>query len=101
MGKRVFLVAAIVLATVPVSAVTTKDSGAGLTADQLAQALTGGGITITNVKVTGAPNAIGTFSGGLADGLSIDGGVIMSSGDINTAAGPNTNEGTTASLGTD
>jgi hypothetical protein len=101
MGKRVFLVAAIVLATVPMSAVTTKDSGAGLTADQLAQALTGGGITITNVKVTGAPNAIGTFTGGLADGLSIDGGVIMSSGDINTAAGPNTNEGTTASLGTD
>jgi hypothetical protein len=101
MGKRVFLVAAIVLATVPVSAVTTKDIAAGLTPDQLAQALTGGGITITNVKVTGAPNAIGTFTGGLADGLSIDGGVIMSSGDIKTAAGPNTSEGTTASLGTD
>jgi hypothetical protein len=100
MGKRVILVAAIVLAAVPVSAVTTKDVAAGVTADQLAQALTGGGITITNVKVTGSPKAIGTFTGGLADGLSIDGGVIMSSGDISTAAGPNTSEGTTASLGT-
>jgi hypothetical protein len=96
MGKRVILVAAFVLATLPVSAVTT----AVATADQLAQALTGGGITITNVKVTGSSKAIGTFTGGLADGLSIDAGVIMSSGDITTAAGPNTSEGTTTSLGT-
>jgi hypothetical protein len=98
MGKRVILVAAIVLAAIPVSAVTTKDMAAGITADQLAQALAGAGITITNVKVTGAQNAIGTFTGGAADGLGIDAGVIMSSGDIKTATGPNTSEGTTAAL---
>ncbi|HEX7190462.1 MAG TPA: choice-of-anchor L domain-containing protein [Thermoanaerobaculia bacterium] len=100
MGKRVVFCVAIALAAVSASAVTTKDMAAGLTAEQLAQALTGGGITITNVKVTGAQNAIGTFTGGAADGLAIDSGVIMSSGDIKTAAGPNTSEGTSTSLGT-
>lgn len=100
MGKRVFICAAIAFAAVSASAVTTKDMAAGVTADQLAAALTGAGITITNVKVTGAQNAIGTFTGGSGDGLSIDGGVIMSSGDIKNAVGPNTSEGTTTALGT-
>jgi hypothetical protein len=97
MGKRALFCAAMVLAALSANAVTTTS---GVTADKLAQALTGAGITITNVTVTGAPNAIGTFTGGTADGLSIDAGVIMSSGDIKNAVGPNTSEGTTTSLGT-
>ncbi len=100
MGKWAVFFAAILLAAMPASAVTTKDMNAGVTADQLAQALTGPGIAITNVKITGAPNAIGTFTGGSADGLPIDVGVIMSSGDIKNAVGPNTSEGTSTSLGT-
>lgn len=100
MGKRIVILAAVVLAAVSASAVTTKDMAAGLTADQIAQLLTGAGVTITNAKVTGAQNAIGSFTGGGADGFSIDTGVILSSGDVKTAAGPNTSEGTTGTLGT-
>ena len=97
MGKRVFFCAAVILAAVSASGVTTTS---GLSPETLAQALTGPGITITNVKITGAANAIGTFTGGSADGLPIDAGVIMSSGDIKNAVGPNTSEGTSTSLGT-
>ena len=100
MGKKIVLFAAMILAAVSASAVTTKDMAAGLTANDIAQLLTGAGITSSNVQVTGAQNAIGSFTGGKADGLAVDSGVIMSSGDIKTAAGPNTSEGTTASLGT-
>ena len=41
-----------------------------------------GRITVTNVVFTGANVAGGSFTGGLADGLGIDAGVILSSGDI-------------------
>ncbi len=101
MGIRKPLIAlAIVLIAVSAGAVTTKDMAAGVTAEEIVKALTGAGITISNVKVTGAPKAIGTFTGGTADGFGIDTGVIMSSGDIKTAAGPNTSEGTSGAMGT-
>src|SRR6266849_6023786 len=99
MGKRVLVIGAMVLLAVTANAVETKDMASGVTADDIVKNLTGAGIAITNVKVTGAPVAIGTFTGGKADGLDIDSGVIMSSGNIATAKGPNTSEGTSGSLG--
>lgn len=99
MGRRIVIFAAFALIAAPVFAVTTKDTASGVTADQIAALLTGPGVTITNAKITGAPNAIGTFTGANEDGLSVDNGVILSSGDIKTAAGPNTSEGTSGSLG--
>src|SRR5438045_1469150 len=100
MGKRIVIFAAMVLTAVSSSAVTTKDMATGgLTVDQVVALVSGAGITITNAKVTGALNAIGSFEGGGADGLSINSGLIMSSGDIKTAAGPNTSESTTGALG--
>lgn len=101
MGKRNFLLGACTLMlAVSASAVTTKDlATGGVTADDLVKALTGAGVTITNVKITGANTAIGTFTGGAADGLDVDAGVLMSTGNISTAAGPNLSEGTTGSLG--
>src|SRR4030095_12833068 len=70
------------------------------TPQELAQLLAGTGITVTNVVFTGANVAGGSFSGGLADGLGIDAGVILSSGDVANAAGPNNSPGTTTANGT-
>ena len=68
-------------------AVVTQDLTT-LTPTQLVQLLVGQGVTISNVKFTGASQAAGSFSGGLADGIGIDTGVILSSGDIAEASGP-------------
>ena len=59
------------------------------TPQQLAQMLAGPGVTVSNVTFTGANVAGGTFSGGLADGLGIESGVVLSSGDIANGIGPN------------
>lgn len=99
MGKRTLVLGALLILAASANAVTTKDMASGTTADQIVSTLAGAGITITNVKVTGSNTAIGTFDGGSGDGLSIDSGVIMSSGKISTAAGPNTSEGTSGGLG--
>ena len=60
-----------------------------LTAHQLAQSLVGTGVTISNASFTGADVAAGSFDGGLSEGLGIASGVILSTGDIVTAIGPN------------
>ena len=101
MGSRNYLaMAAILLIAASAGAVTTKDmASGGVTAEDVVKALTGAGVTISNVKITGAQKAIGTFAGGTADGFGIDTGVILSSGDIATAAGPNKSEGTSGSMG--
>src|SRR3982750_634246 len=98
MGKRLLVLSALLLCAASAFSVTTKDMTAGVTADEIVKSLTGAGITITNVKVTGSQSAIGTFTGGNGDGLDVDAGVIMSSGKISTAAGPNNSEGTSGSF---
>jgi uncharacterized repeat protein (TIGR01451 family) len=82
------------LSAIPALAVTTTDLSS-ITPQQLAQLLAGPGVTVSNVTFTGATVAGGSFSGGLADGLGIDSGVILSSGDIANAVGPNNNDGVT------
>lgn len=64
-----------------------------VTPQQLAQLLAGPGVTVSNVTFTGATVAGGTFSGGLADGLGIDSGVMLSSGDLAEGIGPNDDDG--------
>jgi hypothetical protein len=70
-----------------------------LTPAQLVEVLTGPGITIANMTIPGARQAAGRFTGGLASGLGIDAGVIMSTGDIKDAAGPNQTQGRSGTLG--
>ena len=61
-------------------------------AERLASALAGSGVAVSAVTVTGADAALGTFSGG--DGIvGFDGGVVLSTGDIATTAGPNSSDG--------
>src|SRR6187200_2531787 len=90
---------ALLLVSVPAFALTTKSMNAGLTQDQVVALLTGTGATISNVKITGSDLAIGSFSA--ANGLGIDDGVILSTGNIGDAVGPNSSPGAGAGLGTD
>jgi hypothetical protein len=103
MGKRAHLLlivaASLFLAGVS-QAMTIKDVASGLKPEDLTSLLSGSGVTISNVKLTGAPIAAGTFSGALVDKLDIDGGVILSTGKVADAVGPNISQGTSTSLGT-
>jgi hypothetical protein len=78
----------------PLLSVTTTDLNS-VTPLQLAQMLAGPGVTVSNVTFTGANVAGGSFTGGLADGLGIASGVILSSGNVANAVGPNANDGVT------
>ena len=99
MSKRIWVcVLAFLLIGPAAFALTTKSIAGGVTASDVAATVTGPGATITNVRITGAGNAIGTFGEG---GLGIGSGVILSTGDIADAAGPNDSSGSGVSLGTD
>ena len=76
----------------PSLSITTTNLGS-TTPQQLAQLLAGPGVTVANVTFTGANIAGGTFAGGNADGLNIDSGVMLSSGDIANGIGPNDQSG--------
>jgi len=66
----------------------------GQNAQQLAEFLAGPNITVTNAVLTGdSTNASGIFSGTNSD-VGFDDGVILSTGDAATAAGPNTTTST-------
>jgi hypothetical protein len=67
------------------------------TAEQLAQLLVPSGVTIYNATFTGSNVARGTFAGGNGCGLPIDSGVILSTGCITNALGPNDDDGSIAS----
>jgi hypothetical protein len=65
-----------------------------LSANALAQALLGPGVTISNVTYTGAPIAAGTFKGGSSI-IGFDSGIILSNGAVPNVIGPNCNSGIT------
>ena len=82
------------------AAVITQDMGSGLTAAQLASALVGAGVTVSNAQFTGADAAGGTFSGGgtgLGAIIGFEQGVLLSSGDIADVVGPNAYDNTQTS----
>lgn len=60
----------------------------GQTAFQLAQTLAGPGITVSNAILTGAPDAAGLFDG-TASNIGMNSGVILCTGPITVAPGPN------------
>jgi hypothetical protein len=62
--------------------------GGFTSAAQLASLITGNGVVVSNARFTGNPNAAGTFAGSQAD-LGIDGGVLLSTGRVGDAQGPN------------
>lgn len=71
-----------------------------LTPAQLVQnVLLGGGLTATNITYNGAPTAIGSFIGSSSN-IGFAGGVIMASGDIANAIGPNNSGSQSTDFGT-
>ncbi|MCH7779945.1 MAG: putative metal-binding motif-containing protein [Acidobacteria bacterium] len=104
-----FLVAGSLLfgaaATTQAQLTTADTATGGLTAEDLVDILLGpgSGAIVSNVTLTGDPRCAGTFAGGtsLAFGtLGIDSGVILSSGRVNSAVGPNTSDSTSTGFGT-
>jgi predicted ribosomally synthesized peptide with SipW-like signal peptide len=66
-------------------------STSGDTAMDLAQTLVAGDVTINNASFTGSNQQAGTFSGG-GSTVGISDGVILSTGDVEDVAGPNSSD---------
>ena len=65
-------------------------------ANDLAQAIAGSGITVSNASLTtDTTNGNGTFTGGNASGLGFDTGVVLTTGTLNCVPGPNNQSGCT------
>ncbi len=71
-----------------------------LTAQEIVDILLGTGVTVSNISITGDLRAIGSFVDETRDSIGISEGVILSSGNIADATGPNTEDGKTSSFGT-
>ena len=80
------------------AAIATTDLAHGVTPAGLANTLTGGGLSVSNVTYTGANDAGGTFTGG-ATPIGFESGIILSSGDIANVVGPNVSDGITTDNG--
>lgn len=65
----------------------------------LVNTILGSGITVSNINYTGASGASGFFTGGLASGLGIDSGILLTSGQAINALGPNNSSNTTGNNG--
>ncbi|MBD2447072.1 choice-of-anchor L domain-containing protein [Nostoc sp. FACHB-152] len=84
------------LLTAPAHAVNITTSS---DANVLVNQIVGSGITVYNAKYHGAPLASGIFKGGIASGLGIDTGIILTTGDANLAVGPNDKDNATKENG--
>lgn len=94
--RRMTITFLLLVVALPAAAIKVKDLSA-ITIDDVAGTLTGPGATITNIKITGANESFGTFTEG--DALGIPSGVILSSGKIADAVGPNNSTGAGADFG--
>ncbi|MEX2626349.1 MAG: choice-of-anchor L domain-containing protein [Ilumatobacteraceae bacterium] len=86
-----------VLVTSPAAPVSAQDwtisdlTTSGVDADRLAAELAGEGVTIQNASFTGADTQGGLFGGPAPIGaINLFDGVVLSTGDVNDAPGPNT-----------
>lgn len=94
---KLLLAAILVVSAVPVFAltITPMDNAANL-----AQALVGSGVTISNITYTGTNVASGYFSGGAAAGIGIGNGIVLTSGFASNLSGTsNTSDAITGSNG--
>ncbi len=71
----------------------------GLTATEMANKLIGNNVTISNATFSGSANSSGEFSQGTSS-FPISDGILLTSGSINNALGPNTSSSLSESNGT-
>ncbi|MCJ8290742.1 MAG: HYR domain-containing protein [Crocinitomicaceae bacterium] len=71
----------------------------GLTANQMAQVLVGSNVTVTNATFTGAATSSGSFNQATST-FPLSDGIILTSGSVNNALGPNNSTGMSTSNGT-
>ncbi|MGQ8367255.1 choice-of-anchor L domain-containing protein [Glaciecola sp. 1036] len=76
--------------------ITSVDDGS-----TLASNIEGSDVSIdfSSINYVGSSSQAGTFTGGIASGIGIDAGIILTSGTAADAAGPNTSTSTTTELG--
>lgn len=84
----------------PVFSYSQLSVSGGFSAQQLAEMLAGPNITVFNATLTTASGASGKFTGGGATNLGVSSGVLLTSGNISAAPGPNFSSGTTTVNGT-
>ena len=77
------------------SQLVTTGSGS-VSANALVNNIIGSGVTFSNASYTGKPVAVGTFNGASSN-IGLPSGVIITTGHINVAPGPNNNGGATFS----
>ena len=87
-----------VLPTSADGGIVTQALGGTLDARQLASNLVGDAVQVFNARVVGAPEAAGLFAGG-PEILGFDQGIVLSTGDIASVAGPNESTGTSGGIG--
>jgi hypothetical protein len=75
----------------PVFALSVTETNDG---SVLAGEILGSGITITNVSYTGSDVSSGLFTDGVSSGLSMENGILLTSGSASLAVGPNSGDGT-------
>jgi len=94
--KTLALALTLALPTPAMALVVTGSSDA----TALANALVGSGVTVSNATLVGIANQQGTFSDGIAAGIGIDSGVMLTSGNVNNALPPNNADSQSTSTGT-
>jgi hypothetical protein len=75
------------------AALVTTDLTSGQTAASLVTAMLGEGVTVSSVVYRGCPAGGGQFSGGTGI-VGFESGIMLSSGSVGAAVGPNTDGGT-------
>jgi Fibronectin type III domain len=102
MTTAAILAGMLIAAPAASAAVLTQSLGVDLTATQLAGALVGSGVSVSNAVFTGADAAAGTFSGGgtgAGSTIGFDQGVVLSTGAIASVPGPNDQDNATTNNG--
>jgi hypothetical protein len=89
-------IAAIALSSAANALVITPENNGS----SLANTILGSGISISNVNYNGANGASGTFTNGNSAGISIDKGIVLSTGQATNALGTNNSSGAGSSNGT-